>query len=89
MAKTTNIHVIIEPELKAQAEEILAKLRIPLSSAVNIFLKQIVMQEGIPFDVKIPTTKPVEASSLTDTAMNTELEKGSMDFIQGNTKAAE
>lgn len=62
MAKTTNLYVRIEPGLKEQAEAILVQLGIPVSSAVNIFLKQVIMQRGIPFDVKLLTTKPVEIS---------------------------
>lgn len=88
MAKTTNIYVRLEPELKEQAEDILGQLGIPLSNAVNIFLKQVVMQKGIPFDVKIPVMEPVDVSSLTKKEMDVELEKGYADYKQGNTKSA-
>lgn len=88
MAKTKNIYVRLEPELKEQAEFILGQLGIPLSNAVNIFLRQVVMQKGIPFDVKISTEKPVGATSLTEAEMNAELEKGYTDFIQGDTESA-
>lgn len=47
MAKTTNLFVRLEPGLKEQAECILEQLGIPVSNAVNIFLKQVVMQRGI------------------------------------------
>ena len=57
MAKTTNIYVRLEPGLKEEAEAILAQLGIPVSNAVNIFLKQVVMQRGLPFDVKLPEAK--------------------------------
>ena len=70
MAKTTNLYVRIEPELKEQAELVLGQLGIPLSNAVNIFLKQVVMQRGIPFDVKLPTTKPIALSELTEIELN-------------------
>lgn len=76
MAKTTNLYVRIEPELKEQAELILGQLGIPLSNAVNIFLKQVVMQRGIPFDVKLPATEPIALSDLTEIELNEELEKG-------------
>jgi|SRR5699024_593225 DNA-damage-inducible protein J len=88
MAKTTNLYVRLEPELKKEAESVLGQLGIPLSNAVNIFLKQVVMERGIPFDVKIPSKKPVGASSLTEEELNAELEKGYTDFVQGNTKPA-
>ncbi|WP_010249355.1 type II toxin-antitoxin system RelB/DinJ family antitoxin [Acetivibrio cellulolyticus] len=89
MAKTTNLYVRLEPELKEQAESVLEQLGIPLSNAVNIFLKQVVMHGGIPFDVKLPAQKPVAVSSLTETELDTELEKGFADLVKGNTKPAD
>ena len=88
MAKTTNIYVRLEPGLKEQAESVLEQLGIPVSNAVNIFLKQVVMQRGIPFDVKLPATKPIAVTSLTEAELNAELEKGFSDLVQGNTKPA-
>ncbi|MGI5880258.1 MAG: type II toxin-antitoxin system RelB/DinJ family antitoxin [Syntrophomonadaceae bacterium] len=89
MAKTTNLYIRLEPGLKEQAELILGQLGIPMSNAVNIFLKQVVMQRGIPFDVKLPDPKPAGISSLTEAELDDELEKGYVDFIQGNTKPAD
>ncbi len=89
MAKTTNIYIRLEPGLKEQAELVLEQLGIPMSNAVNIFLKQVVMQRGIPFEVKIPPLKPVGMFGLTEAELDAELEKGYADFISENTKPAE
>lgn len=89
MAKTTNVYVRLEPGLKEQAESVLEQLGIPMSNAVNIFLKQVVMQRGIPFDVKLPAIKPVSLAGLTETELNEELEKGYADFTGRNTKSAD
>lgn len=43
---------------------------------VNVFLKQVVMQRGIPFDVKLPSIKPAALLDLTELELNEELEKG-------------
>ncbi|EOR25210.1 RelB/DinJ family addiction module antitoxin [Clostridium sartagoforme AAU1] len=88
MAKTTNLSVRLEPGLKEQAELILGQLGIPVSNAVNIFLKQVVMQRGIPFEVKLPDIEPIVFSNLTETELNEELKKGYTDFTEGNTKSA-
>ena len=48
----------IDEETKKQAVELLAGLGLSLSDAVNIFLKQILLRGGIPFDVKYPEYKP-------------------------------
>ena len=47
------------------------------------------MQRGIPFDIKLPTIKPISISDLTEAELNEELEKGYTDFTQGNTKSVE
>ena len=54
MAKTSNLYARIEPEVKEQAEGILSALGIPVSNAINMFYKQIILHRGIPFDVKLP-----------------------------------
>ena len=51
MAKSSTICIKVEPELKEHAEQILSKLGIPMSTAINIFLHQIVIRKGLPFDV--------------------------------------
>ncbi len=89
MSKTTNINVRLEPELKEQAEFILGQLGIPVSNAVNMFLKQVVMQRGIPFEIKLPENKPVDILELTEDELNLELEKGYTDFIQENVKSVD
>lgn len=42
----------IEPALQAQAEETFAKIGLPVSEAVNIFLKAAVRYGGLPFEDK-------------------------------------
>ena len=51
MAKTSNIFARVEPEIKEQAELVLTELGIPMSNAINIFLRQIIIQKGIPFEI--------------------------------------
>ena len=50
MAKTSNLYARIEPEVKEQAEDILSALGIPVSNAINMFYKQIILHRGIPFE---------------------------------------
>ena len=88
MAKTANLYVRIEPEVKEQAESILAALGIPASNAITMFYKQIILQRGIPFDVKMPSTRLPDVSVLTDPQMDEELEKGFSDIKAGRTKSA-
>lgn len=87
MAKTANLYARIEPDVKEQAESILSALGIPASNAINMFYKQIILQRGLPFDVKIPTARPLDVSTLSSIEMDQELEKGYADMQAGRTKS--
>lgn len=50
MAKVST-NISIDAETKAQAQAILADLGLDLSTAVNIFLRQMVYEDGIPFRI--------------------------------------
>src|SRR5690554_5617173 len=54
MKKNEYINVRIDEETKTKAEEILKNFNLRISDAVNIFLRQVVLEEGIPFEVKLP-----------------------------------
>lgn len=86
MAKSANLYARIEPEVKEQAENILAALGIPVSNAINMFYKQIILQRGIPFELKIPERHPVDMRMLDEEQMDMELEKGYVDMLAGRTK---
>ena len=88
MNKTSSVFVRVEPEVKVQAELILNELGIPMSNAIALFLKQVVLNKGIPFDIKLPVTKPIIFNSLSDEQFNTIIEKGIAEFSAGNTITA-
>lgn len=52
MAKTDTLNIRIEPELKREAEKTLDDLGMNVADAVTIFLKQVVLTESIPFNIK-------------------------------------
>ncbi len=54
MAITTPTQIRIEEKTKKQAVELLEGLGLNLSDAINIFLKQVILRKGIPFDVTYP-----------------------------------
>lgn len=89
MAKTANLYARIEPELKEQAESILTELGIPASNAITMFYKQIILQRGIPFEVKLPTAKPLGLDGLTKEQIDAALQEGYDDALAGRTKPAE
>ena len=84
MAKSANLYARIEPDLKEQAENILTVLGIPASNAITMFYKQIILQNGLPFEVKLPE-HPLDVSRMTASQLDAELEKGYADAKAGRT----
>lgn len=87
-AKSANLYARIEPEVKEQAESILSALGISASNAINMFYKQIILNRGLPFEVKIPSSRLVSVAEMTEAELNAELEKGFADMEAGRTKPA-
>jgi DNA-damage-inducible protein J len=85
-AKSANLYARIEPEVKERAEDILAALGIPISNAINMFYKQIILQRGLPFDVKLPSLRQAGLYEMSEADLNEELEKGYADMLAGRTK---
>lgn len=89
MARTSNVFARVEPEIKEQAEQVLDRLGISMSNAVGMFLRQVAMQRGIPFEMKLPQTAPLNYGSLTREQFNEEMEKGMADVKAGRVYSAE
>ena len=65
MSKTATIRTRIEPSLKSEVEDILAHLGLTASETVHLLYRQIKLQRGLPFDVRIPnelTARALNAS---------------------------
>ena len=88
MSKSSSVYTRVEPELKEQVEQVLSKLGIPMANAINLFLHQIVLRKGIPFDVTLPQRMPLDYSSLTQEQFDAEIEKGFVSMREGRTTPA-
>lgn len=51
-----------------------------------MFYKQIILNRGLPFEVKIPTARPANVPEMSEAELNAELEKGYADMTAGRTK---
>ena len=54
MAKTANINIRIEPDIKAQAEAVYGNFGISVTDAINVFLRASIMDGGFPFQPHRP-----------------------------------
>lgn len=89
MARTSNVFARVEPEIKEQAEIVLNQLGISMSNAVGMFLRQVVLQRGIPFEMKLPAKKTVAVGGLTKEQIDAELAKGMADIENGRVYSAD
>ena len=74
MANTSLLQVRTSAEDKEKASEILEKLGTNLSAVVNMMIKQIILTEGIPFEVKMkrPAYSQAEAVKEVEATMSFE-----------------
>ena len=72
--KTANVTARVQPEIKAQAEEILAQLGIPVSVLIDSLYRQIIMTNSIPYSFSIPTLPTRD--NMTEPQFNAIMEKG-------------
>lgn len=54
MARTDTLHVRVEPTVKQKAEKTLNDLGLSITEAINVFLNQVILNDGIPFEIKKP-----------------------------------
>jgi DNA-damage-inducible protein J len=54
MAKEAMIRARIEPHLKAEAEGIFEELGLSITQAITLFYKQVKLNRGLPFEVRVP-----------------------------------
>lgn len=54
MAKTDTLHIRIEPSVKQKAEKTLNDLGLSITDAINVFLNQVILHDGIPFEIRKP-----------------------------------
>ena len=54
MAKTETIHMRVDPILKSNVEQLLNQLGLTTTDAINIFFNQVVLNGGLPFEIKLP-----------------------------------
>ncbi len=89
MAKSSNLYVRIEPEVKEQAEKVFDSLGISMSNAVGLFLKQVIINQAIPFELKLAPAKIKSVDTMTEVDFHAELEKGYSEYLAGKGRPSE
>jgi len=61
MALDTTVRARVDGQLKHEVEEILSEIGLSTSQAITLFLKRIKYENGIPFELKVPNAKTLQA----------------------------
>ena len=70
MSKGTTINARIDPDTKSKAQVILGNLGMTMSEAIAIYLRQVVYQRAIPFDIRIPNELTTRVMQETEQGKN-------------------
>jgi DNA-damage-inducible protein J len=60
MAATETIQIRVDHKTKEKVTHILENLRLNMSDAIKMYLQQIILNNGIPFEVRIPNRKTLK-----------------------------
>lgn len=77
-----NVNIRIDSEIKRKAEEVFKNLGLSASTAINLFYKQVIRTNSIPFELKaeIPNKETLDALKEVE-----EMDKHPDDFKKFNT----
>ncbi len=75
MAKTDTLHIRVEPTVKRKAEETLNDLGLSITEAINVFLNQVILNDGIPFEIRKPRFSKETIQAIEDTKNGKNLSK--------------
>lgn len=77
MEKSATLNLRVNPSVKQRAEDVLSRLGIPMSTAIDMYLNQISLTGGIPFEVKLPKApRSVNTDFMNAEEIHKELQEG-------------
>ena len=90
MEKTATLNLKVNPTVKERAEQVLARLGVPMSTAIDMYFNQIFLTGGIPFAVTLPKAPDtINANFMTTAELRAKLQKGYDDIEAGNMQNVE
>ena len=89
MANTSVVYARIGTNLKDNAESILSQLGISPSSAIQMLYSQIVLKKGMPFELKLLSSKLLAVGAMTREQLDAELQKGVDSIKAGKVYSAD
>lgn len=85
--KSASVNVRINENIKQHAESILEDLGISRAVAIDLFYRQIILHNGLPFDLKL-NTPPLSTSDFSPSELEDILSRGVEETNNGNGRSA-
>ena len=82
----SSLTIRVNSEVKREAQKIFSDLGLDTTTAFNIFLRQVIVCRGLPFEVRLPAHKPVDVTTLSEEAFHEVLERGYADMEDGRVQ---
>lgn len=80
--KTETVRARIEPKLKHDVESVLDELGLSFSEAIELFLRQVKLNNGIPFEIRIPNKVTLKTFGDTEKGKNVTRHKSAKDMFK-------
>ena len=65
----------VDENVKKEAETLFKKMGLNMSTAMNLFLKKCILEQGIPFELKVPNRETLKAMQETEDILSGKIEK--------------
>ena len=65
----------VDENVKKEAETLFKKMGLNMSTAMNLFLKKCILEQGIPFELKVPNRETWKAMQETDDILSGKIER--------------
>ncbi|MEY8237193.1 type II toxin-antitoxin system RelB/DinJ family antitoxin [Lachnospiraceae bacterium 66-29] len=89
MEKTATLNLRVNPSVKQRAEDVLSRLGIPMSTAIDMYLNQISLTGGIPFSISLPKApQSLNMDVMSAEEIHNKLQEGYEDVKAGRVQDA-
>lgn len=85
MEKTMTLNLRVSPTVKSEAEAVLKQLGVPMATAIDIYLRKIIMTKSIPFSIELPPApQQINTDYMTTEQIHAAIIDGYHDMENGN-----
>ena len=72
----------VDENVKKEAETLFKKMGLNMSTAMNLFLKKCILEQGIPFELKVTNRETLKAMQETDDILSGKIERKGYNSVE-------